>query len=687
MDQITSAQAAQLLNSFTSQNTDLIMHSPTFNNSAQQPTLNSITTNNEHNFSNAPGFERLFTGEPGYSHPLTILALAYPQYTRQNQGLFNQIRMISAEVLQSTENSAYMHLERERQALQLEVQELRRNNGALQTSFMAMFADARAAGPAREPAAEPVQPSATSASASASPKVIKHQPEHKKEKPEGCRVEWWNQPPSKDPKAFEIVKKTPYKFDNHLDSDSDDDNSESELQNNSFDDGDIGKKNEGIFAWMQHFDGTLVSFSEKKEAYKDHRRFWNGLELSQPPRNYSSIKHTQIDDFVTFMEERHDWLALCSGHWKAHEILKSNYKSWKKTYLSRQNKEAAKEKKDKKKERKEKRKERERGPDSEQRIVSDVSNEREGHDPHVVVNLCSMDFDSDDNEAVIREAGPSTSELPQATNISKSATEGTISSKKLSESIIFAPIDVAALEKKAIDNMDSPASVPSGRKLADDVPMMLAPTPPSAPADVPSLQTKALDNIEPATVPSGRKPINFIEKFAAKVKGLPQSVPCAKKGGAFTQYSANDPSTYTKGIPTKELWPRFDTPLTLLIPSGDHEARKPLVTRGVYGLPALVKFLKHLVYDRGMDPFVLEPKLERLTETIDLVVAVLGKRPEEPKAAAKLPAKRKDSQASVGDAKRPVKKSKKSSENSKNSNAPDNVEVTGTRMETVGGSK
>ncbi|KAK1227462.1 hypothetical protein PQX77_009547 [Marasmius sp. AFHP31] len=538
----------------------------------------------------------------------------------------------------------------------MEVRELRRSNEALQTSIVTIFADARATRPAPEPA----QPST---SATTSPTGIKPQPEHYKEKPKGCCVEWWNRPPSKDKRAFKIMKIALYKSNNldNSNSDSDDDDFEGDHHSNNGDSSDVGRR-EGIFAWMQHFDGTLISFNEKKEAYKDQRRFWNGLDLSQPPRNYSSLKHTQINNFVTFMEERHDWLALCSGHWKAHEILKSNYKSWRRTYLSRQRKEAAKlGKKDRKKERKEKCREREQ--DSKQRNVSD---ERE---PRVVVNLCDAASDSDGNEVVI-EAGTSKvkrgllhKSKPQG-NHGKSSTEGTISSKQLSKSFVFAPTNVVALEKKALDNAPSTPSAPFA---------------PSAPST--SSAPSAL------SAPSTWKPIAFIEKFAAKVKGLPQLVPCAKKGGAFTQYSANDPSTYTKGIPTEELWPRFDTPLTLLIPSGDHEARKPLVTRGVYGLPALVKFLKHLVYDRGMDPFVLEPKLEQLTETIDLVVAVLGKKPEEPKAAARPRAKRKDSHTSVRDAKRPVKKSKKLSENSKKSNAPDKVEVTGVRMETVGGSK
>ncbi|KAK1215866.1 hypothetical protein PQX77_021518 [Marasmius sp. AFHP31] len=131
-------------------------------------------------------------------------------------------------------------------------------------------------------------------------------------------------------------------------------------------------------------------------------------------------------------------------------------------------------------------------------------------------------------------------------------------------------------------------------------------------------------------------PINTIEKFAAKVDNLPSTIPEAKEGDAFSVY-ANDAETYTVDIPHDKIWPTFDGLFTKLIPSSDKDSWKHLVSHGKYRLPAFVRLIQHLKYNCKMDTAFLEPKLKRLMETINWVVAIVGKAPKQPSAQCKKP--------------------------------------------------
>jgi hypothetical protein len=102
----------------------------------------------------------------------------------------------------------------------------------------------------------------------------------------------------------------------------------------------------------------------------------------------------------------------------------------------------------------------------------------------------------------------------------------------------------------------------------------------------------------------------------SQVEHLPKSVPIAKKTHSLAGFSC-DPTTLTVGVPDLEIWETWDPQLNTLIPQAITDVL-PLVTRGKYGLIGLVQFLEHLVHDRNLDAGMLDGKIGRLLEAINL---------------------------------------------------------------------
>ncbi|ESK81037.1 hypothetical protein Moror_3552 [Moniliophthora roreri MCA 2997] len=80
-------------------------------------------------------------------------------------------------------------------------------------------------------------------------------------------------------------------------------------------------------------------------------------------------------------------------------------------------------------------------------------------------------------------------------------------------------------------------------------------------------------------------------------------------------------SSYTSHIDNNnDVWEEFDCPIINLIPDALEE-RKVLVVRGKYGLQGFVQLVCHLMYDCHVNSGLLEGKLSRLIEAINVVVA------------------------------------------------------------------
>jgi len=100
--------------------------------------------------------------------------------------------------------------------------------------------------------------------------------------------------------------------------------------------------------------------------------------------------------------------------------------------------------------------------------------------------------------------------------------------------------------------------------------------------------------------------------------GPPKSIPLAKNMASLAGFGG-DPASLTQGIPDLELWETWDPQLNALIPQAIPEL-SPLVTRGKYGLIGLVRFFEHLVEDRKLDAGLLDGKIGRVLQAIDLYV-------------------------------------------------------------------
>lgn len=109
-----------------------------------------------------------------------------------------------------------------------------------------------------------------------------------------------------------------------------------------------------------------------------------------------------------------------------------------------------------------------------------------------------------------------------------------------------------------------------------------------------------------------------LKTLRSKVENLPKSIPLAKNTGSLAGYSG-DPASLTEATPDLELWETWDPQLNALIPQAIPEL-SPLVTRGKYGLIGLVRFFEHLVEDRKLDAGLLDGKIGRILQAIDLYV-------------------------------------------------------------------
>ncbi|KAG7093186.1 hypothetical protein E1B28_006875 [Marasmius oreades] len=581
-----------LLQNLLNSNEDDSNHYNVLNNRSQRPTyLNQTQFNfqdlNEPNpptpnsGSQMPTFMNR-SDMPNYHqyNMQTLLCLTNAAYMSNNPTLSAQVKILTADVLRTTGNKPFVELERERNHLEMENCELHGKIDQLQKTLISVLNS---------------QPSDNS---NAPPSELSTTPEltinsRNRTKPLGCKVNWWNCPRA-DSDAFK------------------------RLPNN---DGEL------VFAWMQAADGQLISRQQKKQCYTNFRQYWNSQDRTKLPKNFSHIGHEQLDNLVQHMESRNDWLMLCENSWKTIEVLKKNFASWRR----RQDEGSTKD-------------------DNSSQSDKDVPAKRKARtkNKNPVARVVISDSDS----------GASKAELPIAkrAKVDKACTDnhlqkgkakevqitnGKIQSKNIATSTSTSPlrisIDMNKLTKKAafiISQASGLSSTSSGS------------TPPTSPPAVTVADTIVPDGspTEPNTTITSElparqtapAPIVFIEEFTRKVKSLPSSIPTAPKSHPLAVYAdyVTQAHKKTEGIPTDDLWNHFDTLLTNLIPNGAVETRTHLVFRGKYGLPGLVGLVRHLAYERRMDCTVLEPKLERLIEAIDLV-ATAAVKDSKPKSKAK----------------------------------------------------
>lgn len=108
----------------------------------------------------------------------------------------------------------------------------------------------------------------------------------------------------------------------------------------------------------------------------------------------------------------------------------------------------------------------------------------------------------------------------------------------------------------------------------------------------------------------------LLKTLREKVEKLPKSVPTAKKTGPLAGYCC-DSAELTKDVTADDdVWEIWDQKLNVLI-SHNIPDIYPLVTRGKFGLIALVLLLEHLVRDRKVNEGLLDGKVGRIMEAID----------------------------------------------------------------------
>ena len=102
-----------------------------------------------------------------------------------------------------------------------------------------------------------------------------------------------------------------------------------------------------------------------------------------------------------------------------------------------------------------------------------------------------------------------------------------------------------------------------------------------------------------------------------KVENLPETVPVANKTHILAAYSQT-PQELTRDVQNDtDIWETWDPKLNVLLPHNSEDL-KPLVVRGQFGLIGLVSFFEHLVRDRKVDEGLLEGKVKRLVDAIDV---------------------------------------------------------------------
>jgi len=97
-------------------------------------------------------------------------------------------------------------------------------------------------------------------------------------------------------------------------------------------------KEDGIPAFLENEDGSLISYDEKKRLYLAMRGWWNdNISDKNPPGNWSSVGETLRNSFRDFFERRFFCLRLCSHRWKVNELWKRNYHSWLRSFKKKIN--------------------------------------------------------------------------------------------------------------------------------------------------------------------------------------------------------------------------------------------------------------------------------------------------------------------------------------------------------------
>ena len=139
----------------------------------------------------------------------------------------------------------------------------------------------------------------------------------------------------------------------------------------------------------------------------------------------------------------------------------------------------------------------------------------------------------------------------------------------------------------------------------------------AGPSSVPSTTLTAVPApTSPIMRMQSSPPPTILKTLHKKVKNLPKLVPLAKKTGPLAGYCC-DSTELTKDIlADADIWETWDQTLNVLIPHSIPDIY-PLVTRGKYGLIALVQVLEHLIRDRKVDESLLDGKVGRLIEAID----------------------------------------------------------------------
>jgi len=99
---------------------------------------------------------------------------------------------------------------------------------------------------------------------------------------------------------------------------------------------DSSEDDAGVLAFLENEDGTLISQDGKRRLYGAMHGFWNDqIDRSDPPMNWSSAGETLRNSFRNFLKTKFFYLRLCANHWKAEELWKQNYHSWRQSCLHR----------------------------------------------------------------------------------------------------------------------------------------------------------------------------------------------------------------------------------------------------------------------------------------------------------------------------------------------------------------
>jgi hypothetical protein len=137
----------------------------------------------------------------------------------------------------------------------------------------------------------------------------------------------------------------------------------------------------------------------------------------------------------------------------------------------------------------------------------------------------------------------------------------------------------------------------------------------------PSTNPSHATTCDARTAPAASSASPVLGTLRDRVENLPDTIPIANNMGDLAGFS-NDPAALTKGLPDNEIWEVWDPQLNALISQTISDIF-PLVTCGNYGLIGLVRFFEHLVYTRNLDAGLLDGKIGRILQAIDMCVSTL----------------------------------------------------------------